>query len=136
MLRVIVVLAAIGLTIYALLDIGRTPHRETRTMPKVLWFVVALVPVLGPGLWLLIGRPRSAGGSTPTTPAIRRPRRRGPAAPDDDPEFLRRLGDEAWARKMEEQRRARGTGDGADHPDGTPRAGDREPGGEDPATPA
>ncbi len=108
MARVLLLLAAVGLTVYALLDIGRTPHTATRTMPKLLWFVVALVPLLGPALWLVAGRPRAARAAGTAPPSLR-PRRRGPVAPDDDPDFLRRLGDEAWARRMEEQRRARGS---------------------------
>lgn len=111
MARVLLLLAAVGLTVYALLDIGRTPHGNTRTMPKLLWFVVAFVPILGPVLWLVAGRPRAARAAGTPTPSLR-PRRRAPVAPDDDPEFLRRLGDEAWSRRMEEQRRARETGSG------------------------
>jgi hypothetical protein len=107
MARVLLLLMAIGLTVYALLDIGRTPRTRTRTMPKLLWFVTALVPLLGPGLWLLLGRPRPERAAAPA-PSPFRPRRRAPAAPDDDPEFLRRLGDEAWARRMEEKRRGSG----------------------------
>jgi len=45
--------------------------------------VVALLPIVGGVLWLAVGRIRAgdAAGSV----------RRGPVAPDDDPEFLSRL---------------------------------------------
>lgn len=111
MARVLLVLVAIGLTIYALLDIGRTPRGDIRVMPKLLWFVAAFIPVMGPVAWLFLGRPsrpKRAAAAGPATGGL--PfgggRKRGPVAPDDDPEFLRRLSDEAWSRKMEEKRRA------------------------------
>ena len=54
----------VGLTIYALLDAVRTPAREERTLPKWLWDLDTLFfPVVGPVLWLLLGRPKRERGA-------------------------------------------------------------------------
>lgn len=85
MLRALLVLAGIGVTVYALIDCLRTDDREVRVFPRPVWVLVILVVVLlGPLAWLATGRDRGAqtGGSVA----------RGPVAPDDDPEFLRNLG--------------------------------------------
>lgn len=105
--RLLPVVLALGLTIYALLDVVRTPEDEISHLPKPWWVVaVLLVPVLGPVAWLAVGRSRSQGAPTwlerlgsraaGSTPPPRRPTRptpppRTPLAPDDDPEFLSRL---------------------------------------------
>ncbi|GGL87660.1 hypothetical protein GCM10012279_01680 [Micromonospora yangpuensis] len=60
-----------------------------RAMPRPAWVaVILLVPLLGWIAWFLAGRPR------PVTPIGTRPAR-GPAAPDDDPEFLRAIAERA-----------------------------------------
>ena len=95
----------VGLTIYALLDAVRTPAREERTLPKWLWVLVTLLfPVVGPLMWLILGRPKAqpAAGAhrgfgqrrnTPT-PSV--------SSPDDDEEYLR------WLKaKAERERRSR-----------------------------
>jgi hypothetical protein len=93
----VLVVYAVGLVllVYALMDLARTPASAVRSLPKPVWFVVVLAPVLGPLLWLAAGRP--SGG----------PRRRPPAAPlggpDDDEDFLRGLRRDADDRR----RRAR-----------------------------
>jgi hypothetical protein len=85
-LRALLVLAGIGVTVYALIDCLRTDDRDVRVFPRPVWVLVILVVVLlGPLAWLATGRDRGApstGGGVA----------RGPVAPDDDPEFLRRLG--------------------------------------------
>ena len=59
-----------------------------------------LVPVIGAVLWFTIGKDRSS-----RSPAQRQSQ--GPIAPDDDPEFLRRLGEdkqrEERIRQLEER---------------------------------
>lgn len=94
----------VGLTIYALLDAVRTPAREERTLPKWLWVLVILFfPVVGPVLWLLLGRPKRERG---TRGSISRPgtARRGNipsmASPDDDEAYLR------WLKAKAERERA------------------------------
>jgi hypothetical protein len=77
----------IALFVYALFDLIATPRDRVRYIPKPLWFVVLLAPAVGPLLWLLVGRQRSApphGGRRPKP----RPKPRGP---DDDPDYLRNL---------------------------------------------
>lgn len=95
----------VGLTLYTLLDAVRTPAHEARTLPKWLWVLVTLFfPVVGPIMWLILGRPKAqpAAGSRPGFG-----RRRGTPAPsvsspDDDEEYLR------WLKaKAERERRSR-----------------------------
>ena len=75
-----------AVTIYTIVDIALIERYRVRALPKVLWILFVIVlPVVGTALWFLLGRERLPdGGST-------RPVRRGPAAPDDDPEFLHKL---------------------------------------------
>ncbi len=98
MLRVLGVLVLVALYIYFILDVLRTPRGETRTLPKFVWLLlVILVPLLGGLIWLALGRVWPAPGS-------RFGRRRGPLAPDDDPKFLKQLGDDAWHQRMQRRR--------------------------------
>jgi hypothetical protein len=95
-LRVAGVILAVAFYIYCFIDVLRTPSGGTRTLPKYVWLVVVIVlPVLGGALWLLFGRTWNVPGAR---------RRRGPVAPDDDPAFLKRLGDDAWSRRMRQRR--------------------------------
>lgn len=95
----------VGLTLYTLLDAVRTPAHEARTLPKWLWVLVTLFfPVVGPLMWLILGRPKAqpaAGarrgfGQRRSTPAP------SVSSPDDDEEYLR------WLKaKAERERRSR-----------------------------
>lgn len=97
MLRVLLVLVLLALWISSIIDVARTPAPVTRALPKWAWLlVVVLIPLLGGLLWVLLGRERPGPG--------RMFGRRAPAAPDDDPQFLRRLDEEAWRRRMRERR--------------------------------
>jgi hypothetical protein len=107
--RVIIAVAFVALHIYALIDLVRAESASVRFVPKWLWFVLWVIPVLGPVAWLAVGRPRvgpapggggGGGGVGPRPP-------RGPVAPDDDPEFLKRLDEQSWAARMERLRRER-----------------------------
>lgn len=96
--RVILVALVVFATIYALVDCIQTDGRLMRIMPKPVWLLVCLIPVLGPLMWLAAGR-SDAPGSRALGLGLRgggaqRPQRRpapGPLGPDDDPDFLRRL---------------------------------------------
>jgi hypothetical protein len=72
MLRVVLALALVGLTLWALLDLLQTPAREVGTAPKPVWLaLVLLLPVFGALAWIVLGRTERS------------------VAPDDDPDFLR-----------------------------------------------
>lgn len=122
----------VGLTLYALFEALLTPAHQVRSLPKWAWVLtVVLLPLVGPLLWLILGRrrvPRTAGGSAPAA---------RPASPDDDEDFLRSLRVqrrqaererelEARERELrareEELRRRRGRGeDDGDPEDGSAR---------------
>lgn len=87
--------------VFTFIDCVRTEPTRVRALPKVVWAVLIVVlPLFGGILWYLLGKER----------ALQRPARstgRGPLAPDDDPAFLRRLGEdkerEARIREIEAQ---------------------------------
>lgn len=82
--RVLLVLAIVAITVYALVEAVETPPHRTRLMPRWLWFVaIVALPVIGPAGWFALGRP--------TRGTLRGRGGRPPIAPDDDPDFLRRL---------------------------------------------
>ncbi len=98
----------VGLTLYTLLDALRTHQDQMRTFPKWLWIIaVIFFPVVGPLLWLLLGRPRAVRAPKTYQGSGFTGSRRGtppPAtsSPDDDEEYLR------WLKtKADRQRRSR-----------------------------
>ncbi|MBG6212412.1 MAG: PLD nuclease N-terminal domain-containing protein [Cryobacterium sp.] len=75
-------LALVILTVYTLVDCAVFDRKRIRGLPRWVWiFVIVLVPLIGPLLWLLVGHGRAA----PTTRSYRS------VAPDDDLDFLRSL---------------------------------------------
>jgi hypothetical protein len=103
MARVLLVLAGVAVTIYALVDAVRADDANVRVMPKPYWVtLVILVPVLGALAWLTWGRP------VPDQPNWWEDLARGrfgtratpgrDSAPDDDPGFLAALDDPARKR--------------------------------------
>ena len=67
---------------------------EVRTTPKWAWVLVCLLfPLIGGVLYLLVGRP--VAGSRQQTRIV---------APDDDPDFLRKLNEKIRLQKEQEQR--------------------------------
>ncbi|TDQ45614.1 PLDc N-terminal domain-containing protein [Actinorugispora endophytica] len=101
----LITLLTIVLWVYAFFDALTCPSEEVRNLPKVLWMIIIIVfVVVGPLLWLFLGRPRApatAATSAPVAAAsadhldpsdFQHPSgRQRPLGPDDDPEFLRRL---------------------------------------------
>ncbi len=117
MLRVLLPLLAVGLAVYALVDLASSDEDERGGIPKGLWVVlIILLPFLGPIAWILVKRSASRSGAR-SRPAGRpgpgsaaggtRRRRSAPVAPDDDPEFL-------WRLEQQQRRQAR---DGSPAPD-------------------
>jgi hypothetical protein len=91
--RVLLILVPIVLAVYALVDCVQT--ERPRGLPKFLWFfVIVLVPVVGPLAWLLGGHDWGWQLPMPKPP-------KGPLAPDDDPEFLRKLRDRPPPRRAD-----------------------------------
>jgi hypothetical protein len=117
MLRLLPVLLILALALFALVDCLARDEDEIRNLPKVLWvLVILLFPLLGSVIWFIAGRPHGAalpgglGSSSGDSTGEQRfnPFGRGSGgpqralAPDDDPEFLRRL-DEQRRRDEESQ---------------------------------
>jgi hypothetical protein len=74
-------------TVFSIVDIVLIERSRVRSLNKALWIaIVALFPIVGGVMWFAVGRVRAR--------ETRSPARRGPVAPDDDPEFLGRLGRE------------------------------------------
>jgi hypothetical protein len=93
-MRLVLLLLAVGVTIYAVVDCARSRDDEIRGLPKALWLVVILLlfPPIGGLLYITLGRapaPDAPGGRN-------RPKM---LAPDDDPEFLRTLRVERGSRE-------------------------------------
>ena len=80
--RVLLILALVltAFWVYTIVDCSVQPATRHRGVSKPIWIlIVILLPVLGGLLWLTVGRVRRS------TIAARR-------APDDDPEFLEKIG--------------------------------------------
>lgn len=80
--RVLIILIVVMLTIYCVVEVAQARNNRVRVMPRWLWaFTVICIPVAGPVLWLLFGRP------------VKQQPQLGPStrAPDDDEDFLRGL---------------------------------------------
>jgi hypothetical protein len=97
-----------ALWIFCLVDVITSNEFEVRNLPKMGWlFVVVFVPLIGSIVWLVAGRPQTAGRPVPRRespsrfPEYERPGRHVAARPEDDEEFLRRCRERA-----EEQRRS------------------------------
>lgn len=109
-------IALIALLVYALIDCAMSDRNRVRSIAKPWWILIIIVlPVVGPVLWFVLGRPRRDYTPPPRT------RPAGPVAPDDDPEFLRILeqrrrnqAKEAELNAREEQLRKREQGLGKD----------------------
>ena len=80
MFKALTAVVAVALTVYCVFDIAQTSRAAVRTLPKVAWFAVVLVPLAGPLAWFLAGRARH---EEPPPPGRQRV-----VGPDDDPDFL------------------------------------------------
>ncbi|MCT1776783.1 PLD nuclease N-terminal domain-containing protein [Brachybacterium sp. p3-SID957] len=103
MLRAIPAILSIALAIFALADCVQTQDDEVRGLPKWAWIVlIVLIPWVGPITWLLVGKDRTDG--TGRGPGRGGPRRSGPIAPDEDPDFLRKLDEDIRRERREKER--------------------------------
>lgn len=87
----LVLLAHTVLAVTALISCLSAEGEEIRTLPRLAWVpAILFVVLLGPIAWFVAGRPAPEGtGRWPLRTSW--PRTGRPAAPDDDPEFLRSL---------------------------------------------
>jgi hypothetical protein len=107
MARGIIAILSIALTVFALSDCVQTEDDKVRGLPKWAWIVlIVLLPWVGPITWLFAGKERSLGSGGG------QPRRRGPLAPDEDPDFLRRLDEDI--RRERRRRREHDQGEDGD----------------------
>lgn len=96
MLRVLMILVPLALSIYAFIDCITTEERDVRYIPKPLWAILVLLfPMVGSISWLLVGRKRATATEI---------RRREWVAPDDNPEFLKSLGERGQRNEQRERR--------------------------------
>src|SRR5690606_12707736 len=96
-LALLLFVLALVLAVVALISCISAERGTVRALPRWAWIIVILLlPLAGPTLYLLGGRPESSGGfvrriweqATGSTSATQ-PRRT--VAPDDGPDFLRQL---------------------------------------------
>ena len=95
----------LALLIFCLVDVISIYDSRIKTLNKIAWvFIIIIVPVVGPILWLTIGKDRSHD-----RPA-ERARDARPIAPDDDPIFLHNTerfeSQEARIRRLEAELKA------------------------------
>ncbi|MFC0675826.1 PLD nuclease N-terminal domain-containing protein [Brachybacterium hainanense] len=122
--RVLIALVSIGLSIFALADCIQTEDENVRGIPKWAWIVlIVLIPWVGPITWLLVGKDRSSASGSKGLAGAFGPRgadgnggaRRGrPLAPDEDPEFLRKLDEDIRRERREREQRSRREDGGGD----------------------
>ncbi|MCX2968900.1 MULTISPECIES: PLD nuclease N-terminal domain-containing protein [Streptomyces] len=117
MLRYLPFLLILAVWIYAFIDVLNTRDEEVRKLPKLAWVFIVLLfgqVLVGPLAWFIAGRPRR---NAPYG-AVRADERRW-VAPDDNPNFLKSLGDPGGRRSPD--------------PEEPPASGDaRDTGPEDP----
>jgi hypothetical protein len=110
----------LALLVIALIDCLSAEEYAIRALPRIAWvFIILLFSPIGAIAWFVAGRPpravRMSNGELwrPGSgfPESERPRK-GPVAPDDDPEFLRNLArnlkeDESMMKRWEADLRRR-----------------------------
>lgn len=107
---VILIVLAVIVVVWALVEILQADPAQVRRLPRWAWAVLAIFPIavpFGALAWFFLGRPKvsvgTPGRSAHPAAGLSLPRRQryvARPAPDDDPEFLRKLNDEAEHRRM------------------------------------
>jgi hypothetical protein len=122
MLRYLPYLLVLALWIFAFVDCLNTPEEEVRGLPKVIWVIVILLfgeVLVGPVAWLIAGKVRHGAGSAAAAGGAGTGGGGGGrwVAPDDNPEFLKSLGnhgsggkDDGDSRERDERDERRGGG--------------------------
>lgn len=118
-MRLFLMVFVIALALYALIDCVRTPEEDMPArMPKHLWITLILMfstIMLGPLAWIITSRVSAAekrggqlsGGLWSAEKGVDlhlSHHASAPAAPDDDPEFLRKLDEQVQAERRRRQR--------------------------------
>lgn len=84
-----------ALLLYGLIDCARADSFELAGLPRPVWYVLIVIPVIGPLAWIAVSRTQRYGrGNQPSDPQ--------PLPPDEDPEFLRWLAQQEKRRKRDE----------------------------------
>ncbi len=84
-------LLLLALTAVAMISCLSAEAGEVRGLPRGLWVVlILLLPLVGPVLYFAFGRPQRREQASPSVGFS--PAKARPLAPDDDPDFLSRLG--------------------------------------------
>ena len=100
MLRGLIAVLSIALTVFALADCVQTEDDKIRGLPKWAWIgLIVLLPWVGPLTWLFVGKERTGGFGGGKS------QRQGPLAPDEDPDFLRKLDDDIRREQRERKHR-------------------------------
>ncbi|MCX2927328.1 PLD nuclease N-terminal domain-containing protein [Streptomyces sp. NEAU-W12] len=95
MLRVLMFLVPLALSVYAFIDCIGTKDEDIRHMPKPLWAILVLVfPLVGSISWIIAGKKRRPAGGGAGSAWSRGGSRQQWVAPDDNPDFLRSLGED------------------------------------------
>ena len=96
-MRLFVIAAVVIFTVFVAVFAGSAKKDEVRGMPRAVWvWVIILTTPIGGILYLIYGRPPQGGSGGGG-------RVRRPIAPDDDPDFLRKLSE-----KLRRERDGRG----------------------------
>ena len=91
--RVLLIVAVLALAFVSIVDVAVQPPSRHRGVSKTTWIaIVVLLPVLGGALWFVVGRSRPS-------------RLKLASAPDDDVEFLGRIGSGSFSDQDERIRR-------------------------------
>jgi hypothetical protein len=95
---------AIVVWLYAIFDALTAPAERIRGLPKAIWLIIVILLLdVGALAWFVWGRPRARAVGAPVRQrpspfgwqSHDGPSTRGRTiAPDDDPDFLKRLGDD------------------------------------------
>ncbi|WP_019875085.1 PLD nuclease N-terminal domain-containing protein [Sporichthya polymorpha] len=102
------IVLTVMIVVWALVEVVQADKAQIRRLPKWAWLVLCVFPLPPTGAiaWFFLGRPKAGvagvgnAGSLNLPNLPRRTRYVSRPAPDDDPDFLRRLNEEAERQRM------------------------------------